>query len=355
MYSKKEAKDYIITQEPIFLERARNINGRHSFVCPCCNNGSGRDGTGITMIPRTNEHPQYKCFKCGESGDVIKLAQQLTGEQSFARVMEFLYDEYGLEVEGYDSTNRKPFVRCYPVRAIEDEPERPEVDQTSYFERVEANLDPSYLEERGLSLETQRYYHIGTDKEWINPVVEERYKAKGQEIPSFMKSPRCIIPTSGTSYLARDTRKDVPEANKKYQKVKYGKAHLFAKDDVKTGEIIVVTEGEIDAMSIYEATTGKTKGAGLGSTSNWRKFLNMMVIDGIRPSGVILALDNDDAGKKVEDLMQINLDVLEIPNVVLNFDGKDPNEALQKDRDAFKEAIETAIDELEKNNEFSLE
>lgn len=355
MYSKQEAKDYIITQEPIFLERARNINGRHSFVCPCCNNGSGRDGTGITMIPRTNEHPQYKCFKCGESGDVIKLAQFHTGEQQFSRVMEFLYDEYGLEVEGYDSTNRKPFVRSYPVRAIEEEPERPEVDQTSYFAKVEANLDASYLEERGLSLETQRYYHIGTDNEWVNPVVEERYKAKGQEIPSFMKSPRCIIPTSDTSYLARDTRKDVPESNKKYQKVKFGKVHLFSKNDIKTGEVFVVTEGEIDAMSIYEATNGTTKGVGLGSTSNWRKLINMMIKDGIRPSGIILALDNDDAGKKTQVLMQTNLDIMGIPNTVLDFDGKDPNEALQKDRDVFKEAIESAIADLEHLNEFSLE
>ena len=69
------------------------------------------------------------------------------------------------------------------------------------------------------------------------------------EIKDFMKSPRCIIPISEFAYLARDTRKNVPKANEKYQKIKYGQVQLFAKEDVKTERIFAVTEGEIDAMS----------------------------------------------------------------------------------------------------------
>lgn len=350
MLTKEEAKEYILKQEPIFLQRARNVGMQHSYVCPCCENGAGRDGTGITMVPRTNDHPRYRCFKCGENNDVITLAKQLTNF-SFPDTLKFLYDEYGLEVEGYDSSNRKTFVRANTIRPILEEEERAEVDQTAYFERVQASLDPSYLQGRGISEATQRHYHIGTDPAWINPVVEERFLREGRTIYPGMKSPRCIIPTSKTSYLARDTRTIIPEINKKYQKIKYGKVHLFGQSDIQSNTIFAITEGEIDGMSFYEATNGEVKGVGLGSASNWRILINYLASNNIRPDGVLLALDNDEAGIKTKGLIQMSLSALQIPFTTVAYEGKDPNYHLQNNRASFQRAIDVALEELEPTRE----
>lgn len=348
--NRSEAKEYVILQEPDFLERARNINGRHSYVCPCCNNGAGRDGTGITMIPNTNEHPIYKCFKCGEAGDVIELAKHYTGYDSFRENMNFLFDHYGLVVDGYESQNRNPIKREVFVKPIEDD-RPPAVSQKEYFKKVQASLDASYLEERGISLNTQKHYGVGTDLAWINPVVKARYESEGKELPEYMKSPRCIIPISEFAYLARDTRKVVPKSNEKYQKIKYGQVQLFAKEDIKNESIFAVTEGEIDAMSFYEATNGEVKATGLGSTSNWRKLVNAIIEGEISPDGVILALDNDEAGIKARENIETALNSMGIPSYAIVFDGKDPNDALRKNRNAFKAVVENAIEELSKGKE----
>ena len=344
--NKSEAKDYILHQEPIFLQSARPIMGKHSFVCPCCSNGSGRDGTGITMIPRTNEHPVYKCFKCGEAADIIGLAKDFTGYDSFVDVFHFLYDEYGLEVDGYDSTNRKPYRREVFV-STELEPEKVYEDQTALFQKAEEDLDPTYLEKRGISLETQRHYHVGTVSKWVHPSVIERWNGY-ENVPDYLKSPRCIIPTSNYSYLARDIRPDseLTETSKKYTKSKYGSVRLFAKDDLVGEKVFAITEGEIDAMSFYEATNGSLKAAGLGSTSNWRKIVNAIVEGELNPEGVVLALDNDEAGKKATENIKLALDAMAIPYVDIHFEGKDPNEALKNNREGFLESIEAAVDEL---------
>lgn len=334
-----EAKAYIITQEPTFLRRARNINGRHSFVCPCCANGSGNSGTGITANPYSKPaHPYYKCFKCGEGGDVINLAMWHTG-YGFRRAVEFLCDEYGLVLEGYEgSTERKS--SAVDSRALSKSvPEPQAVSQAEYFRKAEEMLDASYLEGRGISQATQRHYHVGTDPAWVNPVVAERYNGN---VPDYLKSPRCIIPTSEYSYLARDTRSDVDERTKKYAKVKFGRVQLFSKDEAFKSPVFVVTEGEIDAMSVYEATEGKVKSIGLGSAANWRILAKDIVEMDVPPSLVVLALDNDEAGEKARENLEFTLATMGIRTERLYYEGKDPNEALMADRDGFKAAVYSA-------------
>lgn len=344
---RSEAKEYLTVQEPFFLGQSKTINGKHSFICPCCDNGSGRDGTGIMMIPRSNEHPRYKCFKCGESGDIFNLAQLYTGKD-FKEAFEYLCDEYGLELDGYDSSNRKPFVpNRVSSRDLWIEPEEEYEDQTEFLRRAEENLDPSYLNRRGISLETQRHYHVGTVNDWINPKTQARFEAEGKPIGSFMYSPRCIIPTTSSSYLARDIRTDIPKKSEKYQKQKYGKVSLFGLNDIKNAKVFAITEGEIDGMSIYEATKGEIPAAGLGSTSNVRLIYDAILIDGVFPeNGVILALDNDSAGIAAREKLAEFFENTGIPYSILQYDGKDPNEALKKDREAFKKAIESALEEL---------
>ena len=48
------------------------INGKPTYICPHCDNGTGKDGTGIQPA-YFNGVWLYHCFKCNEAFDNIKL------------------------------------------------------------------------------------------------------------------------------------------------------------------------------------------------------------------------------------------------------------------------------------------
>ena len=386
-----EAKQYIIMQNPDFLPSAKRIGSKPSWVCPCCNNGSGKSGTGITMLPRSQDHPTYKCFKCGISYDNIDLAK-IYWDVDTAEAFEKLYECFHIEV---DST--KPGKEFTPLEyhVPDRKQEVPIVyeDQLEYFKECVKNLDPSYLESRGISEKTQRHYMIGTDKNWKNPLVVDRFKKEGYNLDWIKASPRCIIPTSRTSYLARDTRKEIPKEELDYSKQKYGAVRLFNLKFASLKDIIVVTEGEIDAASPYEATNGLLEGIGLGSVANWKRlailtmsnlkefneetieYLNTKIKNSfiekkdkekdkncfyleeinevqskekvsLAGKSFILALDNDEAGRKTTEILKIVLQILGVNVVEAHYQGKDPNEALQKSKEQFASLLWRAVEEL---------
>ena len=111
---RETAKAEIKRQEPDFLERARQkVNGRYSYICPSCGNGSGSSGTGIAIDPH-NKTPRYKCFVCGLSEDVIGLWKIHTGITDDTEAFKGLYDYYSIEVDTPAQTAKKDFseYRC---------------------------------------------------------------------------------------------------------------------------------------------------------------------------------------------------------------------------------------------------
>ena len=103
-----------------------------------------------------------------------------------------------------------------------------------------------YPQRRGLSAATCARFHLGYDPAWRNPKAPE----------TVPPSPRLIIPTGRTSYLARDVRgkDELSEQEARYTKVKVGKTRLFNAEALDTAEKpVFIVEGEIDAMSIVEA------------------------------------------------------------------------------------------------------
>lgn len=344
----QEAKDYSILQRPDFLARARNIGGQPSYICPHCENGKGKNGTGITMIPRSVLHPTYHCFRCDFTGDIFELAKEhygLSGNRdAFYAVFEYLgisIDSPMREPISYKPRNNMSQTGPVSVGEVEEE----EIDYLEYIKTAADNLDPSYLEERGISEQTQRHYSVGTDKSWVNPKTVERYKKEGKDLRHIRKSPRCIIPTSRHSYLARDIRNNLPESALPYAKQKVGKIHLFNEKYASRADILFVTEGEIDGMSIYEAAGYEP--IGLGSTANWTKFVRFLeTLSDKKP--VILVLDNDDAGRAAADKIIAALAPAGYPVLQMQYNGKDPNNALIEDKAAFKHAIDLSVSEMEK-------
>lgn len=202
----------------------------------------------------------------------------------------------------------------------------------------------AYLQRRGISMETAARYALGYDPAWISPTVTDKLEAEGNSWRPA-GTPRLIIPSGNTHYVARDIRTDadIPEAGKKYVKMNEGSPEIFGLYLAmhSNAENIFITEGAFDALSIIEA--GQLAIA-LNSTSNADKLLKTFEAEPMQAT-FIICLDSDAAGRKTSAKLQDGLRRLNISCIEADINGayKDPNEHLTADRAGFEAAIERAI------------
>lgn len=158
------------------------------------------------------------------------------------------------------------------------------------------------------------------------------------------QTPRIIIPTSAKTYLARDTRSNIPDEEKPYKKTKVGKAHLFnGKALLQDTKPIFLVESEFDALSIMEASD-KVEAVALGSTQNQRILKD--ALDRVKHHKananmpydplILIAMDNDYAGDmanhQIDQLLKGMHFVGHIVTYALVDNHKDVNEALVADK-----------------------
>ena len=335
-----------------YAEYLKPAKKRNTYICPLCNNGTGSTGDGISIDPH-GDGTQLKCFKCGFYGDLVDLYQKehgcSTGE-SLQALYIFFNIQIDVEAPRRPAEQRKPQEARTHTQQQEhsagsaDVDAAPPKDYTDYFRECRARLsDPAakeYLAFRGISTETAARFWIGFDPTWRSPAAVECAELEGRTLPPA--SPRLIIPTSSSSYLARDTRIELPERARKWAKMKEGAVQIFNLAALRNeaAQTVFVVEGELDALSIIEAGG---EAVGLGSTSNVGKIIDALKEKPTR-STLILCLDNDAAGQEATRQLAEGLDALNISHVTADICGghKDPNEALQADRSAFERAITDA-------------
>jgi replicative DNA helicase len=291
--------------------------GANMYVCPLCGSGTGKKGTGAFSI----DGERWHCFKCCAGGDLFDLIGKIKGTDNHGEQLRFARELFG---------GGEPQPR--PARKTPEKKEPQEADYTAFFLEAHKRItETDYPQRRGLSQATVDRFSLGFVPEWVNP-----------EKPGTPASPRLIIPTGRGSYLARDTRGTLgtlTEAQGRYSKLKVGKVSLFNIESLYVAEKpVFIVEGEIDAMSIIEVGG---EAVALGSTSGVRAFIERLRTR--RPKQpVIVALDNDDAGRTAAGTLEEGLKGLGVPFYRHNPAGqfKDPNEALQRDREAFRAAVE---------------
>jgi replicative DNA helicase len=107
---------------------------------------------------------------------------------------------------------------------------------------------------------------------------------------------------------------------------------------------VFVTEGELDALSIIEAGG---LACGLGSTRNTRQLVEHLTANPTE-SALLLALDNDEAGRRATEDLEKKLTEagkkpgIDFEAVTLYGSAKDANEAICGDPDGFRAAIQAA-------------
>ena len=174
------------------------------------------------------------------------------------------------------------------------------------LQKAQANLDAlPKSDRRGLTMDTLRHFNCGYLPDWI--LTKSRaeflcgiYINKKTDKPKRLPppSPRIIIPTSERHFHATATDTARRSMSKDYWKQHGGKmdGESFNVADALKHDLIVVVEGEIDAMSIWQATQGAVAAVAILGCKNGRKSL-LPYVDDLRGKKLLLLLDADKAGK----------------------------------------------------------
>ena len=322
----------------------------NGVVCPICRNGSGESGTGVSEWKEAKRKYYLKCFRCGFSGDVIELIQQ-EKHYDFVEAVKYTIERLNIDERliGKDNNNPKqqtffsspantlsPAVELGVVVGGNTRIENYSQNSNIMFLKINWTLqnnlnETNYHLKRGITFETCKRFGIFFVKEWRHP--------KTHNAPF---SPRLIIPTSDNSYLARDVRNydDIPDEQKPYIKQKVGNS-LFNLQALTKGLSTFIVEGEFDALSIEEVGGNALA---LGSISNIRLLVDLlksMKDDKKIIPTLLIAFDNDDAGKNASQTLQNALQAINVPSVIvdINLGKKDANEALIAFKINFMERI----------------
>lgn len=328
----KYYKEYLPAIKDIIKANAFTILQKASktgYICPICGSGLGNNGTGIT----TQDGIYFTCWRgCFTHSDIIDIIGILYGIDKYLLKLKAAADEMGIDMQMPHSYEKLllPQLPAMPAprNLINIQQHEPETDYTDFFEAAHKNIGLTNYH-RGLSSRTIDKYKIGYCHKWRHP-----------KAPNAPYSPRLIIPTSNCSYLARDTRQNLNEMQKKYAKIKVGKLHLFnANQAIQSNKPIFIVEGEIDALSIIDIGA---QAIALGSVSNYKKLITFLIDNNVI-NKIILSLDNDAAGQ--ETTVKI-MDALRDKNcIIYNITGKykDPNDIFIHNQKEFIKLIYKAI------------
>lgn len=340
-----EVKNELKSKLPDYLSEL-GINADKPFNCE---NPSHDDKNPSMVLNKKNGSTSVHCFGCGVSWDIFDLYAVETEQGTvnsdgtvtydFKKIMNELAKKYGINLPDY-----KP--------SQEDLLDQKVGEMAQYTIKVaQAHLDETdYLKKRGISMELAKRFHLGYVPTWGNP----RPALEGKKI---QQTPRIIIPTSAKTYLARDTRSNIPDEEKPYKKTKVGKAHLFnGKALLQDTKPIFLVEGEFDALSIMEASD-KVEAVALGSIQNQRILKD--ALDRVKHYKananmpydplILIAMDNDDAGDmanhQIDQLLKGMHFVGHIVTHALVDYHKDANEALVADKARLTSNIEKILKE----------
>ena len=356
-----------------------------NYCCPFCGSGEYKGHKGHKPDGALNWYKQtntFHCFACGKSGDVIDLHMQEYG-LDFNAALEDLAGRMGLEIDPWRpgrTTAEEDFRQAPSFSGMDgasegNAPERPQkapegpwkaedkeeyangqeggleaargaekgMDYTGFYKQAHEDLKASrealdYLHGRGITDESIERFNLGYCADW------KHSKAPGSVRPTK----RIIIPRTAGTYTARRIDEPANEAEAAYKKQVQGtQKDLFSLEALEGAGAVFVCEGELDAISLYQAGAGAV--VGIGTTTNAGAF-----VDEARkhPGAVyVLALDNDpdkedgsnpgkDAQRKLAESMRaVGLEIMNADPSQVYGDAKDGNEAYTKDPEHLKKVI----------------
>ena len=255
------------------------------IICPICGNGNGENGTGIIPslkdIDGYNDIFLYHCFKSKDfEGTLTSIIYRRVGDWDKTLAV-------GKKLMAQDKVNfNLPPVTTSKEYTNED------------LAKIKSDIAAAQEHLAELPLDDRRGITIDTYEHLVHPKTQSQYP-----------TPRIIVPTSEYSYNAVLPKSARESIDKKYWKMNAGHKEIFNVEDIIPDQPVIVVEGEIDAMSIWQVTGESVCVVALGGTSNQNKFLQtidnkIFPADKINCQFIIL-FDNDKAGiENADDLKE---------------------------------------------------
>lgn len=303
----------------------------------------------------------YKCFSCGESGNVITFVQKYNGI-TFTEALKMLADRAGIPLNV--STTRKINTKYEKLYEIND-------TVNKYFK---ANLLSNegikaikYLEDRKISKDIINEFNIGlSTSNKLSNILSKKYSydelvkldickdINGRYYDTFQD--RIIFPIidennnviafSGRKYTNEDLNNNtLPKYSNTKETDIFKKSEVFyninnAINEIKKKREIVITEGFMDTIRM--SSIGYKNVVAIMGTAFTEKHLEKIKKWKCK---VILNLDQDDAGVKGtieagETLLKNNIDT----EIIVFDDYKDSDEFIKnKGSEAFKIAYDNRV------------
>lgn len=239
------------------------------------------------------------CRSCGAKYDIFDLVAMDLGRSAADRaVFDEVRRRYGQGQDfSFSPAAARPQPRNDTPQTAPPEPEQPE-DYSDFFSECAARISSTdYPQRRGLTEDTCKRFGLGYAPQWHHP-------------NSKIHTPRLIIPTSRSSYTARDTRETIPEYQQPYKNQKVGRSNLYLQHNLFRSEAAcVIVEGELDALSVMQCGGSA---CALRSVTNAGQLLRLL--ESQKPAvPLFLLLDADDAGQKAQKELADGLRRLQIP------------------------------------------
>jgi len=292
---------------------------RGKYLCPLC--GSGTHGAGSTAaLSIKPDGIHWKCFSCDAGGDIVDLVSARDGV-SASEATKKLIAKYA--PGGGAAAHVRAAAPPKQEKTQEDPPQRRDFSAliTSCHSALKGSPGEAYLLRRGFTEQTMDRFNLGYGTD-------------------LLRRPCIVIPhdKAGTYYATRTVDDNADPKHMKPAKVP---AILFNAAALWQDSPCFMVESQLCAISIMQEGGSAVA---LGGTSGKDQLITLLGKKA--PSGVlILSLDNDDPGQKVQAEIAEALAERSIPYIEMNIAGtcKDPNELLQKDAAALRQNVSAAV------------
>lgn len=302
----------------------------------------------------------YKCFGCGEAGDVFSFIQKIEN-LDFAETLEMLAKEAGVTLKKTSPAQRQ----------IADISARINEDAQKFFHHILlkhklGEQGRKYLSERNISEAAVSEFRIGyapmsPDNSLASYLQKKEYspenivsfgfaKKIGARLkdkflgrlmfPIISKSGKCLG-FSGRAVVDTDNR---PKYLNTPETPVFHKGDLLfgiyqAKSHIRNADSAILVEGQIDVISSWQINV-KNIVAPLGTGTTLRQ---LRLISSFTKN-VALAFDNDPAGQNAAfRVSQLCYQEGLSPTIIRVPEGKDVDECIQKSAESWQKASKTGI------------
>lgn len=302
----------------------------------------------------------YKCFSCGESGNVITFVQKFNSI-SFQEALKLLADRAGINLNIDTPKKVSAYEKYYDITNTALKYFKNNLMSTNGKEAFE------YLKERGLNKELINEFNIGlSTNNKLSSILEKKYSLKdiidtdlskeinGKIYDTFqsriifpiLDEDNNVIAFSGRKYLIDELKDDrIPKYVNSKETIIFNKSKILynlnnALIHIKKQKEIIITEGFMDTIRI--SSIGYKNVVALMGTAFTKEHLDKIIKYKCK---VVLNLDQDNAGKLAtlsigEELLKNNIEV----SVIVFDDYKDSDEFIvNKGKDAFDIAYNNRI------------